>query len=75
MKPTLNNDALPISDEINGILIKYGSALAEITRLNTDNARLQEICIGLENEIAAAHRDVRQPIAYEKNKTTSRPND
>ena len=42
MKPTLNNDALPISSEINGILIKYCSALAEITRLNDDNARLRE---------------------------------
>ena len=42
MKPTLNNDALPISSEINGILIKYCSALAEITKLNNDNARLRE---------------------------------
>ena len=42
MKPTLNNDMLPISDEINGILIKYCSALAEITKLNNDNARLRE---------------------------------
>ena len=33
MKPTLNNDALPITGAINEILIKYASALSEIQRL------------------------------------------
>ena len=55
MKPTLNNDALPISDEINGILIKYCSALAEITRLNNDNARLREEIARLQVDVLLSY--------------------
>jgi hypothetical protein len=63
MKPTLNNDALPITDEINGILINYCSALAEITRLNDDNARLREELVEARNheydgELKAAHDEI-----------------
>jgi hypothetical protein len=36
MKPTLNNDALPITGAINEILIKYASALSEIVRLREE---------------------------------------
>ena len=56
MKPTLNNDALPITGAINEILIKYASALSEIVRLREElvEARNHEYA----GELKAAHDEI-----------------